>query len=159
LIDAAAQLRGRHPRLGVLLVGPDELDDGCPGWILPAGEQDRPALLATLKALDVFVRPTYFDGDASSVREALALGVRVVASDTDFRPKGVLCFPPGDADALAQAIEIALAGRATRVEGSSLPVLLTIYDAVTPDGAARAGQHSVARDATVADTRRRLGVG
>ena len=83
-----------------------------------------------MSSLDVFVRPTYFDGDASSVREALTLGVRVVASDTDFRPEGVWRFPPGDADALAAAIETALARHPVRVESSSLPALLEVYDAL-----------------------------
>jgi glycogen(starch) synthase len=136
LLDAAARLRGRHPRLGVVLVGPDELADGCPRWALPIGERGRPTLLAVMQALDVFVRPTYFDGDASSVREALALGVRVVASDTDFRPEGVWRFPCGDADALAATIEAALATPAARIESTALPALLSIYDRVPLDGQA-----------------------
>jgi len=128
LVDAAARLRARRPRLGVVLVGPDRLDDGCPPWVLAAGEHDRRELLAVVQALDVFVRPTYLDGDASSVREALALGVRVVASDTDFRPDGVWRFPRGDADALVATLEAALAQRPTRVESTALPALLAIYD-------------------------------
>lgn len=133
LIDAAARLRLRHPTLGVVLVGPDELVDGCPRWALPIGERGRPSLLAVMRALDVFVRPTYFDGDASSVREALALGVRVVASETDFRPDGVSRFPCGDADALAETIEAALARPAVRIDSTSLPALLSIYDRLPLD--------------------------
>src|SRR5205823_13169182 len=82
-----------------------------------------------------FVRPTYFDGDASSVREALSLGVRTVASDTDFRPHGTRLFPKGDADALAEAIEKALIEPAVQFESSSLPELLEIYDGLTPEAA------------------------
>jgi glycosyltransferase involved in cell wall biosynthesis len=136
LLDAAARLRPRHPRLGVLLMGPDPLPDGCPRWALPMGELHRPALLATLGALDVFVRPTYFDGDAVSVREALALGVRVVASDTDLRPAGARLFPRGDAEALAGAIEAALEAPAPRIDSTSLPALLDLYDRL-PLGPAR----------------------
>jgi glycosyltransferase involved in cell wall biosynthesis len=130
LIDAAARLRPKHPRLGVLFLGPDRLDDGCPGWALPVGECERTALLGALQRLDVFVRPTYFDGDASSIREAQALGVRVVASDTDFRPDGVRRFPCGDAEALAAAIDDALAGPARRIESTSLSGLLALYDSL-----------------------------
>jgi glycosyltransferase involved in cell wall biosynthesis len=137
LIDAAARLRPRHPELGLLLMGPDRIDDGLPEWVLPMGELHRPELLATLGALDVFVRPTYFDGDAMSVREAFALGVRVVASDTDFRPEGVRLFPRGDADALAAAIDDALSSPGARVESTSLPALLALYDAL-PSGCAAA---------------------
>jgi glycogen synthase len=140
LLDAAARLRPRRPGLGVVLVGPDQLADGCPRWALPLGEHGRPTLLAVLRALDVFVRPTYFDGDASSVREALALGVRVVASDTDFRPDGVRRFARGDADALAAAIDAALEEPARRVESTALPALLAIYDRLPLDrGRAQAG--------------------
>jgi glycogen synthase len=130
LLDAAARLRPKHPHLGVLFLGPDRLDDGCPRWALPVGECERPALLGAMQRLDVFVRPTYFDGDASSVREAQALGVRVVASDTDFRPDGVRRFPCGDADALATAIDDALARPAQQVESTSLAALLALYDSL-----------------------------
>jgi glycogen(starch) synthase len=130
LIDAAARLRPRHPDLGVLLVGPDQPPGGAPPWVASLGELERASLLAVVQALDVFVRPTYFDGDASSVREALALGVRVVASDTDYRPAGVALFPRGDADALAVAIETALEAPAETVDSTSLPALLDLYDAL-----------------------------
>jgi glycosyltransferase involved in cell wall biosynthesis len=130
LLDAAARLKPRYPELGVLLVGPDRMEDGHPDWVLPIGELDRPALLASVRALDVFVRPTYFDGDASSVREALAMGVRVVASDTDFRPAGVRVFPRGDADALADAIEKSLIESPVTIDSTSLPDLLALYDAL-----------------------------
>jgi glycosyltransferase involved in cell wall biosynthesis len=129
-IDAVARLRPDHPNLGLVLIGPDALADGLPEWILSTGELDRPPLLAAVQALDVFVRPTYFDGDASSVREALALGVRVVASDTDFRPSGVSVFPRGDAEALAGAVHRALGTPPSTVNSSSLPQLLALYDAL-----------------------------
>jgi glycosyltransferase involved in cell wall biosynthesis len=131
LIDAAARLRPRHPELGVVLMGPDRFDDDLPEWVLAMGELHRPELLATLGALDVFVRPTYFDGDAMSIREAFALGVRVVASDTDFRPDGVRLFPRGDADALASAIDGVLSSPAARVDSTSLPALLALYDGLS----------------------------
>jgi glycogen(starch) synthase len=148
LIDAAARLRPAHPRLGVVLVGPDRFEDGCPPWVLGIGEQERPELLAVMRVLDVFVRPTYLDGDASSVREALALGVRVVASDTDFRPDGVWRFPVGDADALAARIDAALAAPPARVETTSLPALLAVYDGLPVDPPARAAR-SVATSGSV----------
>jgi glycogen(starch) synthase len=129
-VDAAARMRPRHPHLGLVLIGPDTLDEGLPEWVLSTGELDRGALLAAMQALDVFVRPTYFDGDASSVREALALGVRVIASDTDFRPSGVSLFPPGDADALTGTIEAALGRTPVAVNSSALPELLALYDAL-----------------------------
>ena len=133
-VDAAARLRPRYPELGLVLLGPDCLPDGHPIWTFPLGELDRPALLAAMRSLDVFVRPTYFDGDASSVREALAMGVRVVASDEELRPAGVHTFPKGDADALATAIERALMAMPVKATSSSLAALLEIYDALPLGG-------------------------
>ena len=127
LIDAAARLRADHPDLGVVLLGPDRLEEGAPSFVLPLGELDRPALLASMRDLDVFVRPTYYDGDASSVREALALGVRAVASETGFRPEGVTLFPVGDVDALAMAIETSLRSAPVVRVSTSLPELLAVY--------------------------------
>jgi len=65
--------------------------------------------LGVLASADVFVRPTRADGDALSVREALALGCRVVASDAARRPMGTVMFPVGDADALAEILVTTLA--------------------------------------------------
>lgn len=159
LLDATARLRRQHPTLGVVLVGLDELTDGCPRWALPIGERGRPSLLAVMRALDVFVRPTYFDGDASSVREALALGVRVVASETDFRPEGVWRFRCGDADALAETIEAALARPATRIDSTSLPALLSIYDRLPLDRARPAANVAVVPGPLGSDPAGRLEIG
>ena len=103
------------------------------GDLVQAGQLPHATVLAAMRRLDVFVRPTYFDGDASSVREALALGVPVVASDTDFRPEGVLVFRRGDVDALSEALRLALADAPRRSvsapsEAGSWPRLLQIYD-------------------------------
>ena len=84
---------------------------------------------------DLFVRPTLADGDASSVREALALGVPVVASDVGHRPPGIALFRRGDLDGLVEAIAGALRGRApagvrTSDPGDALRRLLETYRAV-----------------------------
>ena len=70
---------------------------------------DRP-LLGALLSNTVFVRPTRTDGDAVSLREALALGVPTVASDAVRRPSGVTTFRSGDPAALAVSIERVLEG-------------------------------------------------
>jgi len=61
-----------------------------------------------LAACDVFVRPTTSDGDANSVREALALGVPTVASDVVERPDGAIPYKCGDAKDFARAVRRAL---------------------------------------------------
>jgi glycogen synthase len=136
VVEVAAKLRAYYPDLGLVLIGtgaPDEPDES----VCVTGEVPRSTALGIIRRLDVFVRPTYFDGDASSVREALALGVPVVASDTDFRPDGVIKFRRGDADDLAQKVAAALgtpaANRTVASSSGSLEQLLGLYEAVTQE--------------------------
>ncbi len=104
VLRAVQQLVPTHPDLGVILmgwqVGPktrpliEEL--GLAAHAVCLGEVSHDRCLALLRASDVAVRSTFVDGDAITVREALALGVPVVASDTAFRPEGVTLFRRGD---------------------------------------------------------------
>jgi glycosyltransferase involved in cell wall biosynthesis len=137
VVEAATRLRSRHPRLGLLLIGAPELDaHALDGSLLVTGGLPHDVALGVVRKATVFVRPTYFDGDASSVREALALGVPVVASDTDFRPEGVTLFRRGDAADLTEKITHALdrgldpSVRAEAIEESSPEQLLDLYGRV-----------------------------
>jgi glycosyltransferase involved in cell wall biosynthesis len=56
----------------------------------------------------VFIRATRSDGDAVSVREALYLGIPVIASDCVERPAGCILFKSGEAGDLAKKIPEAL---------------------------------------------------
>jgi glycosyltransferase involved in cell wall biosynthesis len=107
-------LRQRHPRAGLLLIGDRQGDEGCRELIAAlrltedvhlCGNLDHDGCLATLRRATVFLRPTRFDGDSLSVREALALGVPVVASATDFRPPGVVLYDYADFDDLVGKVE------------------------------------------------------
>jgi glycogen(starch) synthase len=61
----------------------------------------RPADFQRLLAsCDVFVRPTETDGDSLALREAIASGLSVVASDAAPRPEGCAIFRTGDAEHL-----------------------------------------------------------
>ena len=60
---------------------------------------------AVVRMADVFVRATYTDGDSIAVREALALGVPVIASQVGYRPERVTLFPAGDYTQLAAKIK------------------------------------------------------
>ncbi|MFN7135061.1 MAG: glycosyltransferase, partial [Myxococcales bacterium] len=84
--------------------------------------------LAVMLASDVFVRPTYADGDALSVREALSLGRPVVASAVGFRPEGTTLFRTGDALDLAEKVERALGARqAQPVPAAQTSGVLGVY--------------------------------
>jgi glycosyltransferase involved in cell wall biosynthesis len=117
LSAAFARLRARRSGAGLVVFGAGT-DAGAwtgPG-VLGLGEIAHDAALAVLAEADVFVRPTLADGDAVTVREALALGCTVVASEVGHRPAGCLTFPAGDAEALLARLEEAAArGRSERI--------------------------------------------
>ena len=138
--EAAARLRTAYPRLGLLLMGPAGFERAdLDGSLLLAGQLPHDTALAVMRRMSVFVRPTYFDGDASSVREALALGVPVVASDTDFRPEGVIVFRRGHVDDLTNKLVQTLgAGRCRPRPGpadaGSWSRVLAIYERLSLKG-------------------------
>jgi glycosyltransferase involved in cell wall biosynthesis len=112
LLAALALLGRKLPRVGCAVYGPD-LDElrplakelGVVDRVHVLGELEHGAALALVRDSDAFVRPTLGDGDALSVREALALGVPVVASDAVPRPDGVHPFQSGDPFSLAEVLE------------------------------------------------------
>lgn len=146
LVDALARLAPRHPALGCLVLGGGEGEAAARRLLRErdladrvrlAGDVPHAVCLAAMARSHLFVRPTLADGDAVSVREALSLGLPVVATDTGGRPPGVAALvPPGDPSALAQAVEAALvaAGEPARArrqapvpDSSSLDSLLHTY--------------------------------
>jgi glycogen synthase len=141
LVDALGPLRGRYPSLGCVVMGSGEQraeaetrirEAGLEDHVLLAGDIDHQACLALMSLSDVFVRPTLEDGDSISVREALALGVPVVASRVGTRPAGAMLFPPGDVEGLVTQVEQALAmerGAAAPAAGG-MDRLMEIYQQV-----------------------------
>jgi glycosyltransferase involved in cell wall biosynthesis len=51
---------------------------------------------ALLRSVDLYLRPTYFDGNSVAIQEAISLGVPVLASDRVQRPQGVPTYRYGD---------------------------------------------------------------
>jgi glycogen(starch) synthase len=120
LVEAVDRLRARYPRMGCLVMGTGENREeaaalvekyGLRNAIFLAGDLDHELCLALMARSDVFVRPTLRDGDSISVREAMALGVKVVASNVGTRPEGVVLFEAGDAAGLAGRVDEVLACR------------------------------------------------
>ena len=122
LLDAVERLAPSHPNLGCLVLGGGPRVVGAEAQarrtvrrrgleerVLLSGDVPHALCLALMARADLFVRPTFADGDALSVREALALGLPVVATDTGCRPDGIAALPrPGDPADLAGAIESTL---------------------------------------------------
>jgi glycosyltransferase involved in cell wall biosynthesis len=106
LLAAFFRLRAGLPpdEVGLVLFGPgsEALDRmAVPVGVHGLGERPHPEALAWIAGCDLFVRPTRADGDALSVREAVALGRPVVASAVGLRPSGCRLVSPGDPEALA----------------------------------------------------------
>jgi len=117
-LDAFARVRPHHPNAGLVLIGSGSLHDALRAriqthperaHILLAGDVPRPKTLAAIARADLLLRTTHYDGDALSVREALSLGTRVLASNNGMRPDGVLLLDQVEATTLASAISAALA--------------------------------------------------
>ena len=114
LVEAVARLRAQHPQCGCLVMGTGEDREAASRLVANrqltdaiylAGDLDHQMCLALMGRSDVFVRPTFRDGDSISVREAVSLGVPVIASNVGTRPEGVVVFKAGDVDGLVSAIE------------------------------------------------------
>jgi hypothetical protein len=138
MLDAFHMVHAHHERAGLIVYGPGTREPGLAAAararglgaaVHHLGELPRERALAVVAACDVFVRPTLADGDAISVREALALGRPAVASAVGARPPGTLIFAAGDAAACAEQIFHALSQRlpehAPPVD--CLPPLLALY--------------------------------
>jgi glycogen synthase len=140
IVQACRGLLRRFPGAGIvflgarvsraldpLMGGPDVRDH-----LVCLGEVSHDRCLALLAASDVLVRSTFADGDSIAVREGLALGVPVVASDTAYRPAGVRTFRKGDAEDLEGRLTAALLdgrsrGSADRPTESSEGAIWRVY--------------------------------
>ncbi len=116
-IDVVGRLLATHPRAGLVILGSGKLEAALRArlrvtpWrehVLLYGDLDHARTLAALARADVFLRTTTYDGDALSVREALALDVPVVATRTALRPAGVRLVGVGDASGVEAAIRACL---------------------------------------------------
>jgi len=116
LLRATVMLRQSFPEAGALviafksdnsaynneithLVGSSNIQDSV---LFPA---PFPQIAEAMRQSDVLVRPTLSDGDSIVVREALTLGLPVIASDVGYRPEGVRLFRSEDHEDLARVIE------------------------------------------------------
>lgn len=89
---------------------------------------------------DIFTRPTWWDGDAVSVREAAFFGNRLIATDVTTRPPGSVMCEAKSVASLASAIERTLEDPSLGVvefdHGTSLRALEQVYKKVSPPGTA-----------------------
>lgn len=150
MFRALRQLAERMPGVGLAVFGPgthseeflrDARAHGVEGLIENLGELEHAAALAVMARCDAFVRPTTHDGDAISVREALALGVPCVASDVCRRPSGTVTFQAGRADdVVAQVLHALKRGPAPVASVDAGPVLMKLYSDLTQSKVLEGGE-------------------
>ena len=141
-IEALGAVRTKHPSAGLVIVGSGSLEPDLRGTIgskpyardiLLCGDVPHDDTLLAMRACDVFLRTTRYDGDSIAVREALHLGVPVIATDTGMRPAGVRLIPVADPRALERAIMLQLEQPAVSrgpAESSeeNIEAVLALYD-------------------------------
>jgi glycosyltransferase involved in cell wall biosynthesis len=118
LVDGMAEVMRARPDVGLVVCG--GLGHADPGvWpavqaaierhgikdrICFVEDLDHDAFLTVLERSSLYLRTPITDGVASSVLEALALGVPVVACENGTRPQGVITYPAEDAAAMARSV-------------------------------------------------------
>ena len=139
LLEALQHLRARYPEIGCVILGTDGA--GAPADMVQTlglskhvrflGQLPHERCLALLAQSDLFVRPSLADGDAISVREALSMGLPVVASDTASRPPKATLFRIGDSadleEKVVKLLRSTLMTRETSPEPDFGEAILTVY--------------------------------
>jgi glycosyltransferase involved in cell wall biosynthesis len=130
LVDGLARLVSRRRDVGLVLCGiSGHMDEGV--WdgvqerirqhnleqhICSVEDLDHDAFLTALTRSSLYLRTPITDGVASSVLEALALGVPVVACENGTRPQGVLTYPAEDHERMAECLEQVILHRSEIVQ-------------------------------------------
>jgi glycogen synthase len=130
-IDVLSRIRELHPNAGLVIIGSGSLEPQLREIIkakpygqhvLLAGDVQHSVSLRTILDSRLFLRTTLYDGDAVSVREALALRTPIIATDNGMRPDGIQLIPISNAEALEASIlhELAHEPVRNRVDDSGI---------------------------------------
>ena len=135
LAEGFALVAQGHPGAGLLIVGVTEDIDaaiwsdlqqrldthGVASRVCVVDDFDHDAFLTVVTRSALYVRTPTTDGVSSSVLEAMALGVPIVAAENGTRPAGVVTFRADDPADLARKIEHVLNHRAEVVAAMPKP--------------------------------------
>jgi glycosyltransferase involved in cell wall biosynthesis len=135
LFDGFARVAGQRPGVGLLVLGVSEdrdaalwervqqriRGDGLSSRTCFVASDDHDTFLTLMTRSAIYLRTHVADGVASSVLEALSLGVPVVACENGTRPPGVITFPPESASELASRVIDALDRRQEIAGGLTRP--------------------------------------
>jgi len=140
-IDALTPVRQKFPKAGLLMIGSGSLESSLreriaaspsASHILLPGDVPHASTMQAMQRSRVMLRTTLYDGDALSVREALQLGIPVIATDNGMRPVGVQLISKSDLPALVVSIERELqlpaaSNPVTAAEEGNLQAVLDFY--------------------------------
>ncbi len=121
MVKGIAELAKTHPEVGLLILGSDDGSEeirklvkelGISANVYFAGDLEHDAFLTALSRSDIFLRTPIRDGVSSSVLEALALQVPVVASENRRRPESVITYDHEDISDMVQALNTTIANLA-----------------------------------------------
>ncbi|RPI56955.1 MAG: glycosyltransferase [Acidobacteria bacterium] len=146
LIDGFARLAAKRSDVGLVICGvAGDINPVLWQTVERAIEQHRLAericiiddlphehFLTALKRSSLYLRTPTSDGVASSVLEALAMGVPVVAAENGTRPAGTITYAPTDGRALADAVDRVLSNREEAIAAiPPVPVRDTLHEEAT----------------------------
>ncbi len=145
-INSMAEIRSKLPEAGLIILGwgsiENELRDliaskSYAEHIFLTGDVDRNITLHLIKKAKILLRPTFFDGDAVSVREALFLQTPVIATDNGMRPAGVhlISAPPDTLEFVNKVVEVNMAESGPDPVGEAvgrenIHAVLNIYESI-----------------------------
>ena len=113
-IDVFGLVLKQYPSAGLAIIGSGNSEElfrnmiahtSYKSHILLCGDMPHEDTLLAIRACDLFLRTSRYDGDSIAVREALHFGIPVIATDTGMRPSQVHLVPVSNPIALRQAIE------------------------------------------------------
>jgi glycosyltransferase involved in cell wall biosynthesis len=129
VIAATAELLGEYPRMKVLFAGRDSLGGRMQAAAMQRGVADSVVFLnyqenvgEVYSILDVFLLPSHWEGCPSSVLEAMAYGLPIVATDVGGIPEIIehgktgLLIPPRQPEAIVEALSYLFAHPDVRKE-------------------------------------------
>ena len=145
-IEALGHVREKFPQAGMILIGSGSLEQDLrtrisaqpySAHILLCGDVPHRLTMQAISKSRAMLRTTLYDGDAVSVREALHLGIPVIASDNGMRPAGVHLIPKSNLPALVNAIDDTLntairPSKQETVDDSNLQAVLEVYESLVP---------------------------
>lgn len=147
-VEAIDRLKGEFNQIGLIIMGGNKSSEDYRRFmnalhqssfdaVFITGDISHKNVLSVINQSDLFLRPTYHDGDANSVREAIAMGVPVVASDTEIRPAEAMLFRKGDCDDFVVKIREQLRAESKSrgksdsiVDVSNLEAILNVYRSI-----------------------------